>query len=43
MCHSDAEANIHSRKAEFKKALSKYEKKKKEFAATRSKRQKKTN
>ena len=29
MCHADAEAIVKSRKAEFKKALSKYMKKKK--------------
>ena len=44
MCYADAVANIKSRKDEFKKALSKYEReKKKELAATRPSRQKKTN
>ena len=42
MRHADAEANIKSRKAEFKKAVSKYEREKKELAATRPRRQKKT-
>ena len=43
MRNAYAEANIKSREAEFKKALGKYEReKKKELAATRPRRQKKT-